>query len=143
MSVSYGTKRCKSDLKSNKNCFIPTESRNTCSTRWIKPRLNTGRTFCVWTGSTALLFTAAGASLAARRIRILPMNQHARRPITSVYSNALQLRVIISPKLRVKPFLTVWFSSVHFRCYARKQIPVTELVLIVRHVTCVVYENLL
>jgi hypothetical protein len=31
---------------------------------------------------TALRFTAAGASLAARRIRIFPMNQHAWRPIT-------------------------------------------------------------
>jgi hypothetical protein len=29
------------------------------------------------TGSTALCFTATGVSLAARRIRILPMNQHA------------------------------------------------------------------
>jgi hypothetical protein len=29
------------------------------------------------TGSTALRFMATGAPLAARRIRILPMNQHA------------------------------------------------------------------
>jgi hypothetical protein len=31
----------------------------------------------VWTGSMALRFMAAGALLAARRMRILPMNQHA------------------------------------------------------------------
>jgi hypothetical protein len=36
----------------------------------------TGLIFSIWTGSTALRFTAAGAPLAARRIRILPMNQH-------------------------------------------------------------------
>jgi hypothetical protein len=30
----------------------------------------------------ALRFTTTGAPLAARRIRILPMNQHAYRPIT-------------------------------------------------------------
>jgi hypothetical protein len=42
----------------------------------------TGNIFTVWTGSTALHFTAAGAPLAARRIRILPMNQHAWWPIT-------------------------------------------------------------
>jgi hypothetical protein len=35
----------------------------------------TGRIFSVWTGSTALRFTAARVPLAARRIRIL--NQHA------------------------------------------------------------------
>jgi hypothetical protein len=37
-------------------------------------RLNTTH-FVHWL--TALRFTAAGAPLAARRIRILPMNQHA------------------------------------------------------------------
>jgi hypothetical protein len=36
----------------------------------------------VWTGSTALHFTAAGAPLAAKCILILPMNQHACWPIT-------------------------------------------------------------
>jgi hypothetical protein len=37
----------------------------------------TGRIFTLLTGSTALRFTAAGASLAARRIQILPMKQYA------------------------------------------------------------------
>lgn len=32
------------------------------------------------TGTTALRFTATGEPLAARRIRILPTNQHARWP---------------------------------------------------------------
>jgi hypothetical protein len=36
-----------------------------------------GMIFSVWTGSAALRFTAAGAPLVARRIRILPMNKHA------------------------------------------------------------------
>jgi hypothetical protein len=38
---------------------------------------STGRIFTLLTGSTALRFTVAGASLAARSIQILPMNQHA------------------------------------------------------------------
>jgi hypothetical protein len=33
--------------------------------------------FVLFTGSTALGFTATGAPPAAKRIRILPMNQHA------------------------------------------------------------------
>jgi hypothetical protein len=39
--------------------------------------LFTGRIFTLLTGSTALPFTVAGASLATRPIQILPMNQHA------------------------------------------------------------------
>jgi hypothetical protein len=38
--------------------------------------------FGTWAGSTSLRFTVADALLAARRIRILLMNQHAYRPIT-------------------------------------------------------------
>jgi hypothetical protein len=41
-----------------------------------------GRIFTLLSGSTAQRFMAAGAPLAERRIRILPMNQHAWRPIT-------------------------------------------------------------
>lgn len=36
-----------------------------------------GRTFTLLTGSVALHFTEAGALLAARHMRILPMSQHA------------------------------------------------------------------
>jgi hypothetical protein len=43
----------------------------------IAEGLYTGRIFSVRTRSTALRFTAADEPLAARRIRILPMNQHA------------------------------------------------------------------
>jgi hypothetical protein len=39
--------------------------------------LYTGKIFTLLTGSTALLFTAAGVPIAAMRIQILPMNQHA------------------------------------------------------------------
>jgi hypothetical protein len=45
-------------------------------------RCCTRRIFNFLTGSTALPFTATGAPLAARRIRILPMNHYAWRPIT-------------------------------------------------------------
>jgi hypothetical protein len=38
---------------------------------------STGNIFSVWTRSMALHFMAAGASLAVRHVRILPMNQHA------------------------------------------------------------------
>jgi hypothetical protein len=38
---------------------------------------NTGMILTFLTGSMALRFTATGAPRAARRIRILPMNQHA------------------------------------------------------------------
>jgi hypothetical protein len=38
---------------------------------------HTGRIFTLLTGSTALRFTATGGPPAARRIRILPMNQDA------------------------------------------------------------------
>jgi hypothetical protein len=41
-----------------------------------------GRIFTLLAGSTALRFTATGAPLAARRIRILPTNQHGWRPVT-------------------------------------------------------------
>jgi hypothetical protein len=44
--------------------------------------LITGRIFTLLTVSTALRFTATGAPLAARHIRILPMNQYALWPIT-------------------------------------------------------------
>jgi hypothetical protein len=40
------------------------------------------RIFNMWTGSMALRFAPTGAPLAVKRIRILPMNQHAWRPIT-------------------------------------------------------------
>jgi hypothetical protein len=36
-----------------------------------------GMTFTLFTGSTALRFTAAGAPFTAKRMRILLMNQHA------------------------------------------------------------------
>jgi hypothetical protein len=42
----------------------------------------TGRIFTFFADSTALRFTAADGPLAARRTRILPMNQHDWRPIT-------------------------------------------------------------
>jgi hypothetical protein len=44
---------------------------------WARLCIYTGRLLSVWAKSTALRFTAAGAPLAATRIRILPMNQHA------------------------------------------------------------------
>jgi hypothetical protein len=37
----------------------------------------TGKIFTLFTGSTVLHFTATGAPLAARCIRIFPVNQHA------------------------------------------------------------------
>jgi hypothetical protein len=37
----------------------------------------------VWVGSTALRFTAGGASLAARRKRILPMNRMRQKTETA------------------------------------------------------------
>jgi hypothetical protein len=43
---------------------------------------STVRILTFLTGSTALHFTAVGALLAAKRIRILLMNQHALWPIT-------------------------------------------------------------
>jgi hypothetical protein len=42
----------------------------------------TGKIFILSTGSTALRFKATGAPTAARRIQILPVNQHAYRLIT-------------------------------------------------------------
>jgi hypothetical protein len=44
--------------------------------------IDTGKIFSLLTSSMALHFTAPSASLAMRRIWILPMNQHAWRPIT-------------------------------------------------------------
>jgi hypothetical protein len=50
---------------------------------------NTGRIFNVWTGSTALRFTTAGAPLAASHIRMLPMKQHLKRLLQGLHNLSL------------------------------------------------------
>jgi hypothetical protein len=61
----------------------------------------TGRIFSLWTGSTALCFTAARAPLAARRKRILP---HTKNSPSSYAYTLQQLKLHILCKRKLSPF---------------------------------------
>jgi hypothetical protein len=62
------------NINTSKRAVISRSSNRICVNKILMH--NTGRIFTVLTVSMTLLFTETGAPLAARVIRILPMNQH-------------------------------------------------------------------